>query len=180
MDVLYNAHKIYQSEVPMNPTLLQQENIILTSAALHDMCDKKYMNEYEGIKLIENFLQDKMNNEEIDVTKKIISTMSYSTVKKNGFPSLGIYQHAYHIVREADLLSAYDFDRCMIYTMHKKQSNFEDSFLDSYNLFQNRVLRHNTDGLLLTDYSIRKSQILENKAISRIDHWRKIVRINSI
>ena len=180
MDVLYNAHKIYQSEVPMNPTLLQQENIILTSAALHDMCDKKYMNEYEGIKLIENFLQDKMNNEEIDVTKKIISTMSYSTVKKNGFPSLGIYQHAYHIVREADLLSAYDFDRCMIYTMHKKQSNFEDSFLDSYNLFQNRVLRHNTDGLLLTDYSIRKSHILEKKAISRIDHWRKIVRINSI
>jgi hypothetical protein len=56
MDVLYNAHKIYESEVPMNPTLLQQENIILTSAALHDMCDKKYMNEYEGIKLIENFL----------------------------------------------------------------------------------------------------------------------------
>jgi hypothetical protein len=33
MDVLYNAHKIYESEVPMNPTLLQQENIILTSAA---------------------------------------------------------------------------------------------------------------------------------------------------
>jgi hypothetical protein len=106
--------------------------------------------------------------------------MSYSTVKKNGFPSLGVYQHAYHIVREADLLSAYDFDRCMIYTMHKKQSNFEESFLDSYNLFQNRVLRHNTDGLLLTDYSIRKSHILEKKAISRIDYWRKIVRINTI
>jgi hypothetical protein len=180
MDVLYNANKIYESEVPMNPTLLEQKNIILTSAALHDMCDKKYMNEYEGIKLIEDFLQDKMNSEDIDITKKIISTMSYSTVKKNGFPSLGKYQHAYHIVREADLLAAYDFDRCMIYTMHKKQSNFEESFLDSYNLFQKRVLRHNDDGLLLTDYSIRKSQILENKALSRIDQWRKILRINSM
>lgn len=180
MEVLYNAHKIYESEVPMNPTLLHQENIILTSAALHDMCDKKYMNEYEGIKLIEEFLEDKLDNEELDITKKIITTMSYSTVKKNGFPSLGNYQQAYHIVREADLLSAYDFDRCMIYTMHKKQSNFEDSFLDSYNLFQNRVLRHNTDGLLLTDYSVNKSKILENKAISRIDHWRKILRIKNI
>jgi len=180
MDVLYNAHKIYQSEIPMNPYLLKQENIILTSAALHDMCDKKYMNEFEGIKMIEEFLQDKLDNEEIEITKKIITTMSYSTVKKNGFPSLGNYQHAYHIVREADLLSAYDFDRCMIYNMNKKQSNFEEAFVDSYNLFQNRVLQHNKDGLLLTDYSVRKSHILESKALSRIDHWRKILKITTI
>ena len=106
--------------------------------------------------------------------------MSYSTVKKNGFPILGPYQHAYHIVREADLLSAYDFDRCMIYNMNKKQSDFEEAFVESYNLFQNRVLRHNEDGLLLTDYSIRKSHILENKALSRIDHWRKILKISRI
>jgi len=177
MDVVYNARKIYESEVPLNPQLLNQENIILTSAALHDMCDKKYMNEYEGIKLIDDFLQGKLNNEEIEITKKIITTMSYSTVKKNGYPSLGQYQHAYHIVREADLLSAYDFDRCMIYNMNKSNSTIEETFLDSYNLFQNRVLRHNTHGLLLTDYSIRKSQILENKALSRIDHWRKILKM---
>jgi len=180
MDVLHNAHKIYENEVPLNPYLLQQENIILTSAALHDMCDKKYMNEYEGIKLIEDFLKDKLDNEEIEITKKIITTMSYSTVKKNGFPSLGVYQHAYHIVREADLLSAYDFDRCMIYNMNKSNSTIEYAFNDSYNLFQNRVLKHNKDGLLLTDYSIRKSHILENKAITRIDQWRKILKIKTL
>ena len=180
MDVLHNAHKIYENEVPLNPYLLQQENIILTSAALHDMCDKKYMNEYEGIKLIEDFLKDKLDNEEIEITKKIITTMSYSTVKKNGFPSLGVYQHAYHIVREADLLSAYDFDRCMIYNMNKSNSTIEYAFNDSYNLFQNRVLKHNKDGLLLTDYSIRKSHILENKAMTRIDQWRKILKIRNI
>ena len=180
MDVLHNAHKIYENEVPLNPYLLQQENIILTSAALHDMCDKKYMNEYEGIKLIEDFLKDKLDNEEIEITKKIITTMSYSTVKKNGFPSLGVYQHAYHIVREADLLSAYDFDRCMIYNMNKTNSTIEDTFYDSYNLFQNRVLKHNKDGLLLTDYSIRKSHILENKAMTRIDQWRKILKIKNL
>ena len=180
MDVVYNAHKIYENEVPLNPYLLQQENIILTSAALHDMCDKKYMNEYEGIKLIEDFLKDKLDNEEIEITKKIITTMSYSTVKKSGFPSLGVYQHAYHIVREADLLSAYDFDRCMIYNMNKTNSTIEDTFYDSYNLFQNRVLKHNKDGLLLTDYSIRKSHILENKAMTRIDQWRKILKIKNL
>lgn len=180
MVVLHNAHKIYENEVPLNPYLLQQENIILTSAALHDMCDKKYMNEYEGIKLIEDFLKDKLDNEEIEITKKIITTMSYSTVKKNGFPSLGVYQHAYHIVREADLLSAYDFDRCMIYNMNKSNSTIEYAFNDSYNLFQNRVLKHNKDGLLLTDYSIRKSHILENKAMTRIDQWRKILKIRTL
>jgi HD superfamily phosphodiesterase len=178
MDVLYNAYNIYQSEVPMNPSLLQQENIILTSAALHDMCDKKYMNEFEGIKLIEDFLQDKLDNEEIEVTKKIITTMSYSTVKKNGFPLLGKYQHAYHIVREADLLSAYDFDRCMIYNMNKKQNDFEEAFWDSYNLFQNRVLQHNRDKLLLTDYSINKSHMLESNALARINHWKRILKIS--
>lgn len=180
MDVVHNAHKIYENELPLNPYLLKQENIILTSAALHDMCDKKYMNEYEGIKLIEDFLKDKLDNEEIEITKKIITTMSYSTVKKNGFPSLGMYQHAYHIVREADLLSAYDFDRCMIYNMNKSNSTIEYAFNDSYNLFQNRVLRHNKDGLLLTDYSIRKSQFLENKAMTRIDQWQKILKIKTL
>ena len=39
---------------------------------------------------------------------------------KNGFPDMGEYQTAYNIVREADLLCAYDFDRCMIYQMYNK------------------------------------------------------------
>jgi hypothetical protein len=174
------ATEIYKSELPKHSHLADHERIIYASAVLHDMCDKKYMNEFEGINMIEEFLQDKLDNEEIEITKRIITTMSYSTVKKNGFPSLGNYQHAYHIVREADLLSAYDFDRCMIYNMNKKQCNFEEAFADSYNLFQNRVLKHNKDGLLLTDYSIRKSQILENKALSRIEQWRKILKITSL
>jgi HD superfamily phosphodiesterase len=180
MNVLNHAHNIYKNELYKYPPIQEYERIIYTSAIVHDMCDKKYMNQDEGIKEIEYFLQDKLTYEELDVTKQIISTMSYSTVKKNGFPSLGIYQHAYHIVREADLLSAYDFDRCMIYNMNKKQSNFEEAFADSYNLFQNRVLQHNKDGLLLTDYSIRKSQILENKALSRIENWRKILKITTL
>lgn len=175
MDVVHNAHKIYENEVPLNPYLLQQENIILTSAALHDMCDKKYMNEYEGIKLIEDFLKDKLDNEEIEITKKIITTMSYSTVKKNGFPSLGMYQHAYHIVREADLLSAYDFDRCMIYKMNTHNYSIQDAFTDAINLFKNRVYKHNDDNLFITEYSKELSVILEKKSHERINNWKKIL-----
>ena len=78
------------------------------------MCDKKYMDEKEGIKEIEKFLESKLSDDEINIILSIITTMSYSTVKANGYPDLGFYQTAYHIVREADLLSAYNFDRCVI------------------------------------------------------------------
>ena len=176
MNVLQNAYNIYENEVPLNPYLIQQENVIFTSAVLHDMCDKKYMDQYEGIKVIEDFLGEKMDKMEIEITKQIISTMSYSTVKKNGFPHLGKYQNAYHIVREADLLAAYDFDRCMIYNMNKQNSTIEDAYMDAHNLFQNRVFKHYKDGLLLTDYSIHQSKILENNALIRMDYWRKIIR----
>jgi|UniRef100_A0A6C0LQZ4 HD superfamily phosphodiesterase len=175
MNVLHNAHNIYENEVTINPFLVSQEKIIMVSAVLHDLCDKKYMDETEGIYMIEEFLEDKMEKYEIDITKQIISTMSYSTVKKNGFPKLGLYQHAYHIVREADLLDAYDFDRCMIYNIHKLNGNIEHAYIDAYRLFQNRVFKHRDDGLLITHYSIKQSNILETNALNRIDTWRKIL-----
>lgn len=175
MNVLHNAYNIYESEKSINPQLFAQEKIIMVSAVLHDLCDKKYMNETQGIYMIEEFLEDKMDKTEIDITKQIISTMSYSTVKKNGFPKLGIYQHAYHIVREADLLDAYDFDRCMLYNIHKLNGDIEQAYIDGIDLFQNRVFKHKEDGLLITDYSIKQSNILEINALNRIDTWRKML-----
>ena len=114
---------------------LDELKMAIYAAALHDMCDKKYMNQDDGIFEIENFLQKKLLVNDIDVVKQIISTMSYSYVKKNGFPILGEYQHAYHIVREADLLSAYDFDRCMTYKLHLNGGDIDDAFEDSLDLF---------------------------------------------
>jgi len=175
MNVLHNAHNIYENEKIINPFLLSQEKIIMVSAVLHDLCDKKYMDETEGMYMIEEFLEDKMEKYEIDITKQIISTMSYSTVKKNGFPDLGLYQHAYHIVREADLLAAYDFDRCMIYNIHRLNGNIEQAYIDAYHLFRNRVFKHKEDGLLNTDYSIKQSIILETNALERMNTWRKML-----
>jgi len=176
MDVLHFAHNIYESEVHTNPFLKKHENIIYVSAIIHDMCDKKYMNQDDGIFEIEKFLQKKLPVNDIDAVKQIISTMSYSYVKKNGFPILGEYQHAYHIVREADLLTAYDFDRCMAYKLHLNGGDIDDAFEDSLDLFNHRVLQHNKDNLFLTDYSLLKSRELHMQSLQRIQNWKQILK----
>ena len=101
--------------------------------------------------------------------------MSYSTVKKRGFPDLGEYQSAYHIVREADLLTAYDFDRSMIYHMNTNNANINDAFLNAEELFKKRVLQHNYDKLFMSRYSNYESRKLQIKAIQRMDYWKKIL-----
>ena len=175
MDVLHFAHNIYNSEVYKIPELKSQERLIYVSAIIHDMCDKKYMNEKEGVAKIEDYLGDKLTPLEIDTTKQIVSTMSYSTIKKNGFPDLGIYMPAYHIVREADLLSAYDFDRSMIYHMYNTGSNTEEAFSNAKELFRKRVFTHEKDGLFTTDYAKAHYPYLETKALLRMNAWERML-----
>ena len=177
MNVLHFAKNIYNDELEKIPYIKEQEKIIYVSSILHDMCDKKYISEEIGINEIVTFLNqtNAVTSHELSVIKKIINTMSYSTVKKYGFPELEEYQPAYHIVREADLLTAYDFDRCMIYDMNKKDGNIEAAFEHANNLFENRVFKHDSDGLLLTDYSKAQHYILQNDAKKRINAWRSIL-----
>lgn len=85
MNVLNFAHSIYEEEVKKNQLLEKQERIIYVSAILHDMCDNKYVDENKGMTDIEDFLNKKLTEEEIYAVKKIISTMSYSKVKRMGF-----------------------------------------------------------------------------------------------
>jgi hypothetical protein len=187
MNVLHFAHNIYEAEKLRHPILEYQEKIIYVSAIIHDMCDKKYMDEDEGIYNINHFLQDKMTPQELDITKRIIRTMSYSKIKKQGFPELHEYQMAYHVVREADLLSAYDFDRCMLYNIHlqetdpkNKDKNREikilDAFNDAHELFYRRVLQHKQDNLFMTEYSKQHYLPLHINAIKRINAWKQIMR----
>jgi HD superfamily phosphodiesterase len=175
MNVLQFAREIYESELLKFPYLQQHERIIYASAILHDMCDKKYMNEIIGLLEIEDFLRPELEPYEINTTKKIISTMSYSTVKKNGFPNLGIYQRAYNIVREADLLAAYDFDRTMIYQIKRNNNNLEEAFENSEQLFENRVLKHIDDGLITTNYGITKAVLLQFQSTRRMGAWRNLI-----
>ena len=175
MNTLLFANKIFESEVIRKPKLLEQERVIYVSALLHDMCDKKYMNENDGIRDIEDFLQYKLQPSEIVATKNIISTMSYSTVKKNGFPDLKEYQNAYHIVRESDLLAAYDFDRAMLYHMHINKSDAMTAFTNSRKIFMDRILKHNDDELFITEFGRRESVVLHDVAIRRMFQWRQMM-----
>jgi len=183
MNCLYYSNQIFEEEVKKMPELKSHENIIYVSAALHDMCDKKYMNKDVGLQNITKFIQDLkknddplLNEEEIYVIKNIIYTMSYSHVKTHGFPNLGKYQMAYNVVREADLLCAYDFDRCMLYNMYQLNGNMEESFYEANDLFQKRMFKHNEDGLYFTKYAKMNYQAMELQSKQRIEHWRKLLK----
>lgn len=174
MDVLHFAKSIYDSELNMFPELENQKNIIYTAAVLHDMCDKKYLNTDDGLNEIQNYFENELDYNDLDYAKEIMKTMSYSYVKKNGYPELGEYQLAYHVVREADLLASYDFDRSMIYHMNKGNS-LTDSYNDAVNLFKNRVFLYNTNKLLITEYSMKQSILLTHQAVNRIRAWNNII-----
>jgi hypothetical protein len=176
LNVLNYAHNIFTSEVhkTQNKYLKNHERIIYISAMLHDIADKKYINEKEGIDEINNFLIDKIEPNESDIIQQIISTMSYSTIKKNGMPDLGQYQLAFNIVREADLLTAYDFDRCMIYNLRKKNEDIIESFDNAKKLFQERVLKYIDDDLFVTNYSKNEADKLHLNALIRINSFNRI------
>jgi hypothetical protein len=174
MSVLKFADENIKSQVDLFPYLQNQLSVIYCSAILHDMCDKKYVKEDEAIVEIEEFLQDKLSTEEVYYTKRIIQTMSYSKVKECGYPLMGEYEMAYHIVREADLLSSYDFDRSMIYHINKG-NNIDDAYYNALHLFHNRVFNYNTDKLLISEYSQQKSYHLSLNAIKQIKYWHNMM-----
>lgn len=168
MDVYYYSNRIYMSELSKNKLLKKHKKIIYVSAILHDMCDKKYMNEEIGLQRIKDFMKDKLDQNELDIVIQIISTMSYSTVKKNGYPNLGEYQLAYNIVREADLLASYDFDRCICYRMFKNNDSYSSAFENADNLFITRVLKYIDDNLFETECAKKIAKKMHNEEIKKI------------
>jgi hypothetical protein len=177
MEVFRFAKKIYDSEVVKNTFLENQKEIIFAAAIGHDMCDKKYMNEIEGIINYKRYLSEFMKPNDLEIMGNIISTMSYSKVKINGYPKLGEYQLAYHIVREADLLAAYDIDRSIIYSMHRDNCDYDKALKESLELFNIRVLKMRSDKLFITSYSKKESLKLHNKAEKDIESLKNIIDI---
>lgn len=183
MTILTYANKIYNEEITKQPIINNHEKIIYISAILHDMCDKKYMNQSDGIKDINDFIESLKNDDNISVVTKmeqqiiidIISTISYSYVKTNGFPDHGEYQTAYNIVRESDLLCAYDFDRCMIYQMYTQHYSLDNAYEDATKLFDTRMFKHMDDGLLLTQYAKNNYERLEKNARSQLLQWGNLI-----
>ena len=157
MDVYHYGNKIFNEEIKHNPLLQNNKIIIDICCILHDMCDKKYMDEQEGLKNINNFLLDKLEQPTIKIINDIISTISYSKVKKNGYPDLKEYNEIYHIVRQADILAAYDIDRAIMYSM----------IVD--NKIYNRVLKHIHDGTFYHKSALKIGEKLHEEALLKLE-----------
>jgi len=177
MRVFQFAEQIAAEETPYisNSAIFAEHRPIIQAAAiLHDTCDKKYRDEAQGLLEIREFLTPIMPSLQIETTIRIIGNMSYSKVKKYGMPDFGIYQTAFNVVREADLMDAYDFDRSMIYHMQRNHKTVEEAYTDAVDLFDKRVFRHVDDGLLLTNYAIRRHPELVRTAKIRMWQWKKL------
>jgi hypothetical protein len=177
METFRFANQIYNAEVKKNPYLSEQQDIIYVSSILHDMCDKKYMVENVGLTLINQYMGEYMSQPKLDVVSNIITTMSYSKVMANGYPKLNEHQLAFHIVREADLLSAYDIDRCIIFGMFVEKIDYNDAVVRAINLFNKRVLKYRDNHLFITDTSNDISLQLHAKALNDIKELKILYEI---
>jgi HD superfamily phosphodiesterase len=176
MQTFYYARASYLKEVLQVPSLADKENIIYAAALLHDMCDHKYVHDEEvAIDALRACMQPYLSDRELDIVCKIIVTMSYSKVKKNGFPDLGEYQLAYHIVREADLMGAYDIDRCIIYSMMMQRMSYTEAVKTCIDLFNNRVLRYKEDDLLLLEGNREIATALHMQALQQVQMLKELV-----
>ena len=61
MDVLHFANDIYEQQVYLYPPLKNYKNVIQICALLHDMCDKKYMDEKTGSQEIFSYLEPRIH-----------------------------------------------------------------------------------------------------------------------
>jgi HD superfamily phosphodiesterase len=168
MNVYHNANEIYKSELPQNKFLENQQTIIFASAILHDMCDKKYIDPENGLRVIHSYMNKYITDEDFETITKIITSMSYSKVKQNGYANMGEYQLAYHIVREADLLAAYDIDRCIMYGMNIDKMAYSVALNRAIGLFDARVLTYRSDNLFVTQYAKDKSAKLHQEAVENM------------
>ena len=175
MEVYRFAKNIYDNEVKTNKFLEVQQDILYASIIGHDMCDGKYMDVKEGILRYKQFLSDKMSAADIEIVEKIITTMSYSKVKVNGFPELGEYQLIYHIVREADLLAAYDIDRCIMYTIYRDNIEYTKALSLALDLFDYRVFKMRKDRLFITNHSKKLSLVLHKRALKDVASLKELI-----
>ena len=168
MEVYYYSNRLFENKLKLKEIDSSKKKIVDICAILHDMCDKKYMDEEVGIKNINDFLKNKIENEEIIIVNSIITSMSYSKVKEVGFPDLGANMDIYHIVRQADILAAYDFERCMIYGMMMYHDSYKEVFKKAEKLFNDRVLKHIYDDTFVDEYALNIGKELHIVAENRI------------
>lgn len=111
---------LYLNSVCGKPVTKEEEDVMILSAFTHDLCDRKYTDVDKALSDLRTWLTSlPISAEQTHAVLHIINTMSYSKVTKHGYPSdLGRWSTAYHHVRVADLIDAYDIHRCYAYQDH--------------------------------------------------------------
>lgn len=140
----------------------EERKMILYAAALHDCVDKKYTNVDKANRQVYVFLKSEMwSDENATVLLAIINTMSYSYLKSNVvdgcpvFPEHGIWQRAYHTVRQADLLCSYRVERCYKYQKRIAPTLSEEDCWDKVRkFFLTRVFLYIADRWLISPKAI--------------------------
>jgi hypothetical protein len=164
-----------------NKITLRNSQIIQLSCLLHDMCDKKYMDEHKGIQRIRCFLTGIMliSSDIINDILFIISTMSYSKVVKYGYPDFNNNQdleYCYHVVRNSDLLCGYDPERCIQYQMRCGGTR-KEGIEKMLELFKSRVLTQFDDGYINLDSAKKYAIDLHEQALKKLEDYRDELKI---
>ena len=166
MEVFQYTKQYYHRYIHYQPQLEYQQRVMYVAAILHDMCDPKYTTETDGLRAIHSYMESFFTPEEFNMLSMIMTTISYSKVKQHGYPLLGEWQFAYHIVRESDLLTSYDFDRCVMYGIYRESLPYMEAVVRARTLYYNRVLQYIKDGVFVTDFGLSKAHELHGKAIT--------------
>lgn len=150
----------------------QEERVAIYSAALHDTCDSKYCPIQEATNEIRGFLLGiQWAPEEVEAVLSIITTMSYSKLKKNvkegiiEYPEHGEWMRAYHVARNADLLEGYIVARCVLYNQHIYPEKTEDEHWErATQLFNERVFTYVSEGWVNLPGALEMVPTLEQEA----------------
>jgi hypothetical protein len=156
----------------------EEEKIVaIYAAAIHDLCDKKYISAFESINQLKNWLSDQNENpllhyDMIEAILVIIQTMSYSYLSQrkysddqNWYPDHGIWNKSYHLARHADLLEGYHVGRCYLYTKHAFSQLTEDEIWERVEeLFKKRMYLYLSDQWITHPIALQYAPELEKEA----------------
>lgn len=166
---------IYSQVLKSNPQIEELRQVIICSCILHDMCDYKYMDGVLGVKRIVELLESlDIAQAQIKLIVRIITTMSYTKIKAHGFPEFDspILTLAFNIVREADLLAAYDFDRSVVYAMECQGVGWTQANKETVEYFKSRVLMQIPDGLFTIPVALGIACQLDQLARAKLNQVR--------
>lgn len=161
------------------PVTTEEKDVMILAAFTHDLCDHKYTDVNAGLEVIDRWLeQQPISEEQRRAVCRIIATMSYSKVKQYGYPTdLGKWELAYHHVRIADLIDAYDIDRCYTYQSHKHPDMTEsEKWRAVIDLFERRVLTQKDEYILpIAPYVKDLVEARHSVAAHAIQEFKKLV-----